>query len=405
MATEEQTQYDYYHKLDYAVFRALGQRLTIPNRKVTKLGFWLKREGIGLSGLVYFEINRVSDDGLIVSKYWGQLGDAAPDVPTYEEVTFDTPVVINEEVRIFLRVTGGTADNHLGASGKSSDVKANEVWCRYRVAGLAWETIDTYDFAYRYTYEIGLAPTVTTQAVTDIATSIAIGNGNVTDLGDAPVTQHGHCWNTTGTPTTSDNKTENGAKSAIGAFTSGLSKLTPSTVYRVRAYATSSIGTSYSNEMSFSTTSGASGTGGGVGGVGSVPSATGISFPIGETLLVEERPISKPMPESPMTDIEALVFNWLTRKNIEFQFQTSLMGGFYQLGGAVVDFLLPARNLAWRIFGEYWHRGVQKEGSDVLQKETLAAIGWTVVDLWSSDIQDRLEETLTKALRGEEVLR
>ncbi len=153
MAVEEQTEYDYYHKLDFALFRALGQRLTIPGRKVTKLGFWLKREGVGLAGDVYFEINRVSDDGLIVSKYWGILGDADPTLPTYEEVTFDTPVLIDEEVRIFLRVTGGTADNHLGASGKSSDVKADEVWCRYRVASSAWEVITGYDFAYRYTYE------------------------------------------------------------------------------------------------------------------------------------------------------------------------------------------------------------------------------------------------------------
>jgi len=156
MAVEEQTEYDYYHKLDHAVFRALGQRLTIPNRKVTKLGFWLMREGIGLAGDVYFEINRVSDNGLIVSKYWGVLGDALPDVPTYEEVTFDAPVLIDEEVRIYVRVTGGTADNHLGASGQSSDVKADEVWCRYRVAGAAWEVIGGYDFAYRYTYEEAL---------------------------------------------------------------------------------------------------------------------------------------------------------------------------------------------------------------------------------------------------------
>ncbi len=150
---EEQAEYDYYHPLDYALFRALGQRLTIPNRKVTKLGFWLMREGIGLAGDVYFEINRVFDDSLIVSKYWGVLGDAAPDVPTYEEVTFAAPALIDEEVRIFVRVTGGTADNHLGASGQSSDVKAGEVWCRYRVATSQWEVIEGYDFAYRYTYQ------------------------------------------------------------------------------------------------------------------------------------------------------------------------------------------------------------------------------------------------------------
>ena len=111
------------------------------------------------------------------------------------------------------------------------------------------------------------------------------------------------------------------------------------------------------------------------------------------------------MPEIPMTDIETVAYQWLTRRNIEFQFQTSLAGGFYQLGGAVVDFLIQDRMLAWRIFGEYWHRGVTKEGSDILQKEMLGELGWTVVDLWSDDIESKLEETMRLALMGQEVLR
>ena len=110
------------------------------------------------------------------------------------------------------------------------------------------------------------------------------------------------------------------------------------------------------------------------------------------------------MPEIPMTDIETIVYGWLTKKGIVFQFATSLRGGFYQLGGAVVDFILPARMLAWRVMGEYYHRGVVKEGSDIIQKELLAELGYVVVDIWGDDIEDRLEETLTKALRGEEVL-
>ncbi len=105
------------------------------------------------------------------------------------------------------------------------------------------------------------------------------------------------------------------------------------------------------------------------------------------------------------SDIEKLVLQWLIKHRIVFQFATSLGGGFYELGGAVVDFLLPERNLAWRVMGEYWHRGVVPEGKDAIQREMLTAEGWTVVDLWSSDIESRLEETLTKALRGEEMLK
>ena len=104
------------------------------------------------------------------------------------------------------------------------------------------------------------------------------------------------------------------------------------------------------------------------------------------------------------SDIELIVIEWLNARNITFSFQTSLAGGWYQLGGAVVDFLFYDRMLAWRIMGEYYHRGVEKEGSDLLQREMLSTIGWTVVDLWGDDIFNRLEETMNLALKGREVL-
>jgi len=94
-------------------------------------------------------------------------------------------------------------------------------------------------------------PTVTTQAVTGIGTTTATGNGNITDLGATNPTQHGVCWNTTGTPTTADSKTEEGAASATGAFTSNMTGLSPNTTYYVRAYATNTAGTAYGGQVSF----------------------------------------------------------------------------------------------------------------------------------------------------------
>lgn len=101
------------------------------------------------------------------------------------------------------------------------------------------------------TYDPIVAPTVTTQAVTAISGTTATGNGNITSLGVPSPTQHGHCWNTTGTPTTADSKTENGASSATGAFTSAISGLVAGTIYYVRAYATNDGGTSYGGSTSF----------------------------------------------------------------------------------------------------------------------------------------------------------
>ena len=105
-----------------------------------------------------------------------------------------------------------------------------------------------------------------------------------------------------------------------------------------------------------------------------------------------------------LTDIEKIVYNYLTARKIPFQFQSSLAGGYYSLGGSVIDFLLPDLRLGFRVMGEYWHRGISKSGQDLIQRERLSAMGLTVVDLLEEDLHNRLEETMTKALRGEEML-
>ena len=103
------------------------------------------------------------------------------------------------------------------------------------------------------------------------------------------------------------------------------------------------------------------------------------------------------------SDLEILVIGWLNHRKINYSFQTSLAGGWYSLGGSVVDFIIG--DLAWRVQGEYFHRGVEKTGSDVIQKEQLTAMGYVVVDLLAEDLLNRLNETLTLALKGLEMLR
>ena len=105
-----------------------------------------------------------------------------------------------------------------------------------------------------------------------------------------------------------------------------------------------------------------------------------------------------------MTEPEAIVYQFLVERKIPFEFQTSLAGGIYELGGSVIDFLLPEHRLAWRVMGSYWHRGVTKEGSDLIQKENLSAMGLVVVDLQEDDLHNRLEETMRLALQGIEII-
>ena len=96
-------------------------------------------------------------------------------------------------------------------------------------------------------------PTVTTSVVSDITTNSATSGGNVTLQGSSTVTARGVCWSTSQNPTISDNKTYDGT--GTGSFTSSLTGLSASTKYYIKAYATNQSGTSYGNQVSFTTSS------------------------------------------------------------------------------------------------------------------------------------------------------
>ena len=96
-------------------------------------------------------------------------------------------------------------------------------------------------------------PTLNTTTISSITETLAVSGGNITNNGGATVTSRGVCWSTSSNPTPADNSSVNG--SGTGIFTSNLSGLTGGTTYYVRAYAINSAGTSYGNEVSFTTTS------------------------------------------------------------------------------------------------------------------------------------------------------
>lgn len=98
-----------------------------------------------------------------------------------------------------------------------------------------------------------LAPSVTTQSVTDITSTTAVAHGAIVSLGAPDPVQHGFVWNTAGDPTVSDNKTEKGAVNTTGEYMSSLDGLDPYTTYFVRAYATNAAGTVYGSQVSFTT--------------------------------------------------------------------------------------------------------------------------------------------------------
>ncbi|MHA1483600.1 MAG: hypothetical protein ACTSQA_09255, partial [Candidatus Heimdallarchaeaceae archaeon] len=108
----------------------------------------------------------------------------------------------------------------------------------YNEAGYAYG--DQVDFTTDKT-----TPTVTIQAVSNIEATTAIGNGNITDAGGADCDKRGFVYGTTTqfdpgttTPASSDydSYAEDTGTFSTGAFTKGLTGLTPGTKYYIRAY-------------------------------------------------------------------------------------------------------------------------------------------------------------------------
>jgi len=101
------------------------------------------------------------------------------------------------------------------------------------------------------TIERGL-PTIITDNVSNITPTTAICGGELIHNCGAVISARGICWSTSSNPTLSDDFTTEGT--AIGSFTSTLTGLVPITQYYFRAYATSTEGTAYGDEVAFTTT-------------------------------------------------------------------------------------------------------------------------------------------------------
>src|SRR4030042_2583000 len=121
----------------------------------------------------------------------------------------------------------------------------------YHVRAYATNSAGT-DYGTDITFKAGATlPAVTTTAISGLSSTAASTGGNVTSDGGSAMTARGVCWSLSSNPTTADSKTSYG--SGPGSFVSSITGLTPCTTYHIRAYATSSAGTSYGNDISFTT--------------------------------------------------------------------------------------------------------------------------------------------------------
>lgn len=146
-----------------------------------------------------------------------------------------------------ITITGTTGD----LSGKITGL-TNGV--RYYVRAFATNGIGThYSAQTEFTTLTGLAD-VTTSAITDIMAESVTLNGNISTANGGTITSRGFCYSTSENPTINSNKVT--VAGSTGQMTKLVASLEENTQYYVRAFATTSFGTTYSQQNTFTTKDG-----------------------------------------------------------------------------------------------------------------------------------------------------
>lgn len=101
-------------------------------------------------------------------------------------------------------------------------------------------------------------PVVSTNEVMEVGKHFAMCSATVSDTGDKPINVRGVCWGVNHNPTTSDSFANSDSyvkndSTGLGDFNVRMTGLAANVTYYVRAYASSSKGISYGEELSFTT--------------------------------------------------------------------------------------------------------------------------------------------------------
>lgn len=163
-------------------------------------------------------------------------GDAAVTVRGFCWDTIPNPVV------------GGshTTDLTTGIGLFTDSVNTLAMGTTYYMRAYATSALGT-GYGQTVTFSTYGTPTVVTDSVGRVTTTSAAFFGNVTFDGGQTVSSRGFCWSTFPNPTVSDNMVLSG--NGAGTFTSAVSRLTPGTVYYVRAFAVNVFGVGYGNTV------------------------------------------------------------------------------------------------------------------------------------------------------------
>ena len=150
--------------------------------------------------------------------------------------------------------SGGYTNNGHGTDSFTSYISSLEPGIIYYVRAYATNSGGTgYGQQVSFTsLATAIPPVLVTTSVSLITNLGAISGGNISNDDGEKVIARGVCWSTGSSPTIDLNtKTIDG--SGAGPFTSRITGLVANTTYFVRAYATSSAGIGYGQEVSFTT--------------------------------------------------------------------------------------------------------------------------------------------------------
>jgi gliding motility-associated-like protein len=110
-----------------------------------------------------------------------------------------------------------------------------------------------YGVVRSFTTDAATVPTVTTNPITNVLSNKATGGGAIPDSGGLRITAKGVVWGLTNGATITSNAGIITAGSDYTSFTDVMKILKASTNYCYRAFATNSLGTSYGNNVCFTT--------------------------------------------------------------------------------------------------------------------------------------------------------
>lgn len=146
--------------------------------------------------------------------------------------------------RAKLKASDGAASDQFG---RSVSISGN-----YVVIGAPYDNDDGTDSGSAYVYK-AQPPDLSLPHVEDITYTSATLGATVDDQGWGDITERGVVWGTGADPTTGSCDGSATASGTLGAFTVDATSLAPGTTYHYRGYATSTAGTGYTDDATFTT--------------------------------------------------------------------------------------------------------------------------------------------------------